>query len=112
MSDIKWHIMIDSIAAVVIIISLFLTEYLVWTRVILLIFAAADILMMMNRKKVRKSVFISISTVFLLSLVITGLLGEFTIYMIIYGIVVVIASYRTLFETDKEIEKSPRLSSQ
>ncbi|SCB79693.1 hypothetical protein GA0061094_0555 [[Bacillus] enclensis] len=70
MSDIQWHIMIDSIAAVVIIIS--------------------------------------ISTVFLLSLVITGLLGEFTIYMIIYGIVVVIASYRTLFETDKEIEKSPK----
>lgn len=111
LSDIKWHIMIDSIAAVVIIISLFLTDYLLWTRVVLLIFAAADILMMVNRKKIRKSVFIIISAVFLLSLVMTGLLEKFTVYMIIYGIVVVIASYRTLFETDKEMEKKPRANS-
>jgi Na+/H+ antiporter NhaA len=111
LSDIKWHIMIDSIAAIVIIISLFLTDYLILTRVVLLIFAAADILMMINRKRIRKSVFIIISAVFLLSLVTAGLLEKFTVYMIIYGIVVVIASYRTLFENDKETSKKPLESS-
>ncbi|XXM72469.1 hypothetical protein ACQ0QQ_00790 [Lysinibacillus sphaericus] len=82
MSDINWHIMIDSIAAIVIFISLFLSDYLLWTRVVLMIFASADILMVINREKIRKSVFVIISAVFLLSLVMTGLLEEFTVTII------------------------------
>jgi Na+/H+ antiporter NhaA len=110
LSDIKWHIMIDAIAAIVIIISLFLTDYLLVTRVVLLLFATADLIMMVNRKKIRKSVFFVISAIFLTGLIISGILEKFTLYMMVFGMVLVIASYRSLFETDEEINKSKEKS--
>ncbi|OIU71765.1 hypothetical protein BHE18_03665 [Rossellomorea aquimaris] len=67
-----------------------------------MLFAATDIILIVNRQKGRKSVFFVTSAVFLTALIIMGLLETFTLYMLIFGIVLVIASYRTLFEGDEE----------
>jgi hypothetical protein len=103
LSEIQWHILIDTLAASVITISFFFTDHLTGMRVVLLLFAATDIIMILNRQKVRKSLFFVISAVFLAFLVIMGLLEAFTLYMLIFGIVLVIGSYRTLFEEKGEI---------
>jgi hypothetical protein len=104
LSDIKWSLLINSLAAIIIIISFFLTQHLVITRVILLLFVATDLLMVFNRRKISKSFFFVCSIIFLTGLVIAGLVDEWgiSLYPYIFGVILLFASYRTLFESNEE----------
>lgn len=104
MSDIKGSIVINSIVATMIIISFFFTQHLVLTRGMLLLFVAMDLLMVLNRRKIRKSLFFVCSIIFLTGLVVAGLLDNrgMTLYQYIFGAVLLISSYRTLFESNEK----------
>ncbi|WRP07267.1 hypothetical protein U9J35_03615 [Rossellomorea aquimaris] len=103
MSDIKWSILINSLAAIILIISFFFTEHLAITRIILLLFVAADLLMVWNRRKISKRFFFLFSIIFLTGLGTAGLADEMgmSLYPYIFGIVLLIASYRTLFKSNE-----------
>jgi hypothetical protein len=68
-----------------------------------LLFAAIDLLMVFNRRKIRKSFFFVCSIIFLTGLVIAGLVDEMemSLYPYIFCVVLLIGSYRTLFEKNE-----------
>ena len=104
LSDIKWSILINSVAAIVIVISFFYTEHLLFTRIILLLFVAGDVYMVLKRKQIKKSFFFVFSFVFLAGLVVAGVLDKtgVNLYLYIFGVVLLISSYRLLFNTNEE----------